>query len=67
MRPGAVNYIPRSAANAQAYYGVYAFMEKNKRHPEKIDVERLDPDDNQEPGVQGGYIFRRDRVGPGEV
>ncbi len=49
------------------YYGVYNFMEKNKRHPMKIDVHQITPKDSKEPEVTGGYIFRRDRVGAGEI
>jgi hypothetical protein len=51
----------------QSYFGVYNFMEKNKPHPEKIDVAAMTNHDNAEPEVTGGYIFRRDRVGEAEV
>ncbi|MBI4605962.1 MAG: CotH kinase family protein, partial [Planctomycetes bacterium] len=50
----------------QSYFGVFNFMEKNKRHQEKVDIARLGARDNQEPEVTGGYLFRRDRVGPDE-
>ncbi|MBI4584741.1 MAG: CotH kinase family protein [Planctomycetes bacterium] len=49
------------------YYGVYNFMEKNKRHSKKIDVHQITPKDNKEPELTGGYILRRDRVGPDEI
>ena len=55
------------AARTTDYMGVYIFMEKNKRNPQRIDVEGMTSKDNAEPRVRGGYIFRRDRVGSGEV
>jgi hypothetical protein len=49
------------------YVGVYNFMEKNKRHPFKIDVAEITPRDNSGIEVTGGYILRRDRIGADEV
>ena len=57
----------RGPVTTASYHGVYAFMEKNKRHADRVPVERLSPADSQEPEVAGGYILRRDRVGAGEV
>lgn len=62
-----VNTSAPAAAASTHYFGVYAFMEKNKQHPERIDVESLGPANNSEPEIRGGYILRRDRVGSGEV
>ena len=53
--------------NMASYVGVYIFMEKCKRGPERINVERLTSSENQEPQVTGGYILKRDRIGSGEV
>ena len=49
------------------YFGVYNFMEKNKRHPLKIDVTEISPRDSAGVDVTGGYILRRDRIGADEV
>jgi hypothetical protein len=50
-----------------SYFGVYVLMEKNKRGPNRIDVERLGTSDIEEPAVNGGYILKRDRIGSGET
>ena len=49
------------------YWGVYVLMERNERGAGRIDVERLEPGDNQEPDVTGGYILKRDRIEPHDV
>ena len=48
------------------YYGVYALMEKISRDQDRVDVARIFPEHNQEPGVTGGYIFKIDRADPGD-
>jgi len=50
------------------YLGVYAFMEKIKRDPERVDIDRLDPipEHNDAPEVTGGYILKIDRADPGD-
>ena len=48
------------------YYGVYALMEKISRDQDRVDIERIFPEHNQEPGVSGGYIFKIDRADPGD-
>ena len=45
-----------------SYWGVYVLMERNKRGVGRIDVNRLDPGDNEEPDISGGYIIQRDRI-----
>ncbi|MBI3417012.1 MAG: CotH kinase family protein [Verrucomicrobia bacterium] len=44
------------------YAGVYVFEEKIKRGKSRVDVEKLGPDDNAEPNVTGGYIFKKDHL-----
>ena len=48
------------------YYGVYALMEKISRDQDRVDVERIFPEHDREPGVTGGYIFKIDRADPGD-
>ena len=48
------------------YVGVYSFMEKIKRDKNRVNINRLAPDDNSEPEITGGYIFKIDRPDPGD-
>ena len=49
------------------YVGAYSFMESMKRDGDRIDIEELTPEDNSEPEVSGGYIFKVDRLGPNDT
>ena len=49
------------------YHGIYVLIEKIKRDPERVDVEKLSPTDNSEPEVTGGYILKHDRLDPGDI
>jgi len=42
------------------YMGVYVFEEKIKRGKKRVAIERLGPEDNSEPALTGGYIFKKD-------
>ena len=48
------------------YFGVYSFMEKISRGQNRVDVENLTLADNAAPAVQGGYMFKVDRLDPGD-
>ncbi|MBJ05912.1 MAG: hypothetical protein CMO40_02175 [Verrucomicrobiaceae bacterium] len=48
------------------YFGVYTFMEKIKRDNDRVNVARMDTDDLTEPDVSGGYLFKKDRLDPGD-
>jgi len=48
------------------YNGIYVLEEKIKRGKDRVDVDKLQPGDNALPAVTGGYMFRIDRLGPGE-
>ncbi|UCF17408.1 MAG: CotH kinase family protein, partial [Phycisphaerales bacterium] len=48
------------------YVGVYVFMEKIKRNKYRVDIEALGPEDNAEPDITGGYIFKKDKLDSGE-
>ena len=54
------------AVNAADYVGVYVLVEKIKQGEDRVDVEDLDPSDIAEPEVTGGYIFKKDRLDPGD-
>ena len=41
-------------------------MEKIKRDKNRVDIEELAPDDNAEPEITGGYIFKKDKLDSGE-
>jgi len=43
------------------YFGVYSFMENIKADRDRVDIDRLGSNDNAEPNVTGGYIFKDDR------
>ena len=47
------------------YLGVYVFEEKIKRSQQRVNIARLGPEDNAEPALTGGYIFKKDHVGFG--
>lgn len=49
------------------YFGVYSFMEKITRGSDRVNVENLTTVDNALPNVQGGYMFKVDRLDAGEV
>ena len=48
------------------YWGVYSLMEKIKRDPNRVNVERMTPGDNSAPEVTGGYMLKIDRADPGD-
>jgi hypothetical protein len=48
------------------YFGVYALMEKISRDEDRVDVERLFPEHDRDPGVNGGYMLKIDRADPGD-
>lgn len=48
------------------YVGVYVLMEKIKRGKNRLDIEEILPSQNSNPEVTGGYIFKKDRLDPGD-
>ncbi|MFC1636482.1 CotH kinase family protein, partial [Planctomycetota bacterium] len=48
------------------YIGVYVFMEKIKRGPNRVDIAELQPSHDAEPEISGGYIFKKDKLDAGE-
>ena len=47
------------------YVGVYVLVEKIKRDKSRVDIAKLKPDDQSEPRLSGGYIFKKDHIGFG--
>ncbi len=48
------------------YFGIYAFMEKISRDEDRVNVQKLFPEHDREPGVTGGYMLKIDRQDPGD-
>src|SRR5258706_4068646 len=49
------------------YNGLYVLTEKIKVSPQRVQIDRLGPEDLKPPAVSGGYMLKFDRVGPGEA
>lgn len=49
------------------YLGVYVFMEKLKLDNQRIDIERMSPEDNSGDEITGGYILQIDKTSGGDV
>lgn len=49
------------------YLGIYVLVEKIKRGANRVAIDRLYASQKTEPGISGGYIFKNDRLGPGEA
>ncbi|MBN1506244.1 MAG: CotH kinase family protein [Sedimentisphaerales bacterium] len=58
--------VDNDTVSASDYVGLYIFMEKIKRGPERVNVEKLDPWDSTEPRISGGYMLKNDQVDPGD-
>lgn len=56
-----------SLTYAGDYFGVYSLMEKIKRDDSRTPVARIDRRDSREPSVSGGYMFKKDRLDPGDA
>ena len=48
------------------YAGVYVLVEKIKRSQDRVNISELRPEDNSEPNITGGYIFKKDHREKGE-
>jgi CotH kinase protein len=49
------------------YMGVFVLEEKIKRAKERLPLEKLGLEDNAEPAITGGYIFKKDHLDPIDV
>ena len=46
------------------YLGVYVLMDKVKQGQDRVDIAEINRDDNAEPEISGGYIWKIDRADP---
>ncbi|HNN92409.1 MAG TPA: CotH kinase family protein, partial [Pseudomonadota bacterium] len=49
------------------YFGVYSFMDKITRGKNRVDIDNLTITDNAAPEIQGGYMFKCDRLDGSET
>lgn len=49
------------SVDSSDYLGVYVLMENIKIDNDRVDIAQLDPTDNTEPDITGGYIIKIDR------
>lgn len=54
------------AIETRTYAGIYVLMEKIKRGQDRVAIDRLEPEQSQEPAVSGGYMLKVDRLDPGD-
>ncbi len=50
----------------QHYHGVYVLVERIKWDNNRVDITKIEPHENSEPEISGGYIIKKDRLNPGE-
>jgi hypothetical protein len=48
------------------YNGVYILVERIKWGENRVNITQLEPGDNAEPEISGGYIIKKDRLNEGE-
>ena len=55
-------FIKRSGGNVSMrdYHGVYVLVERIKRGKNRVNIEKLEPEDVTDPKISGGYIVKRD-------
>lgn len=50
----------------QHYHGVYVLIERIKWDNNRVNITKIEPHENEEPEISGGYIIKKDRLNPGE-
>jgi hypothetical protein len=50
----------------QHYHGVYVLVERIKIAPGRLALQEMEVYHTEEPEITGGYIFKKDRLNPGE-
>jgi hypothetical protein len=46
------------------YFGIYVLVEKIKRDSQRVDIKKLESDENEGINLSGGYIFKIDKQSP---
>jgi hypothetical protein len=57
-----VNRVGGQLSMQRDYVGVYVLVEKIKRDKNRVNIAKLSTNDNSEPNISGGYIFKRDHT-----
>lgn len=50
----------------QHYHGVYVLVERIKWDNNRVNITKIEPHENSEPEISGGYIIKKDRLNEGE-
>ncbi len=58
---------PSGKVGTNDYAGIYVLLEKIKIGPDRVDLARLQPEDDTEPKISGGYIWKKDKDSPGDI
>jgi len=56
-----------SVVTMNDYMGVYVLLEKIKISPNRVNITKLEPSDNVEPEITGGYIVKKDKFDGDDV
>ncbi|MEZ6116732.1 MAG: CotH kinase family protein [Pirellulaceae bacterium] len=56
-----------SLSYSSDYMGTYVLLEKIKIDENRIDIAQLDPNDLQTPDITGGYVWKKDKPGAGDI
>ncbi|MCA9151202.1 MAG: CotH kinase family protein, partial [Planctomycetales bacterium] len=62
-------FVNRNASQldfAEDYRGTYVLLEKIKLDQNRVDITPMEPGDNAEPEITGGYIWKKDKAGAGD-
>ncbi len=55
----------RGKLTKRDYAGVYLLQERIRRGKDRVNIAKLKPEDDAEPNITGGYIFKKDHVDQG--
>ncbi|MEN8693630.1 MAG: CotH kinase family protein [Akkermansiaceae bacterium] len=67
-RPIEVFYNDSGGAISQDdYRGIYILVERIRRSKDRVDISKLEPNENTAPDITGGFIFKSDKSDPGDV
>ncbi|HRZ99598.1 MAG TPA: CotH kinase family protein [Candidatus Paceibacterota bacterium] len=58
---------PSGKVGYNDYVGIYLLLEKIKIDEGRVDIAKLGPNDDTEPAITGGYIFKKDKDSPGDM